>query len=149
MILLADPDATRQAGLRIAPSIRIGDIVALSGPLGAGKTSLARGILAGLGFLEGDVPSPSFALVIPYDPPDVSLPVAHVDLYRLDGPAEALQLGLDDMLLDGALIIEWPERLGETLWPEALRLHIEAGDDGVRVLTAQVPPSWEGRWPFR
>lgn len=124
----------------LAPS----DIVALSGDLGAGKTCLARGILLGAGF-AGEVPSPSFALVIPYDPPVVRLPVWHVDLYRLEAPEDAEQLALDEVLTDGALIIEWPERLGNRLWPEALMLRLDPIDDG-RILTARVPPSWSARW---
>jgi tRNA threonylcarbamoyladenosine biosynthesis protein TsaE len=94
------------------------------------------------------VPSPSFALVIPYDPPHVRLPVWHVDLYRLDSQADTDPLALDEALGDGALIIEWPERLGERLWPEALRLRIDVADSGGRRLTAVVPPSWEGRCPL-
>lgn len=146
-MILADAEATHRAGMALAPNLRAGDIVALSGDLGAGKTSFARGILAGLGF-AGEVPSPSFALVIPYAPPTVSLPVWHVDLYRLKDAAEAEALALDDALYDAALLIEWPERLGDRLWPEALRLRFDADGAGRR-LTANAPPSWEARCPFR
>lgn len=145
-ILLADSTATEATGARLAAALRPGDVIALSGDLGAGKTSLARGLLTALG-LEEDAPSPSFALVIPYAPPQVRLPVWHVDLYRLDTAAEADELGLDDALADGALIIEWPERLG-WMWPEALGLHISVPSDGPRRLTATVPASWKERWPF-
>jgi tRNA threonylcarbamoyladenosine biosynthesis protein TsaE len=146
-VILADAAATDAAGRALAPNLRAGDVIALSGDLGAGKTSLARGILAGLGFTE-EAPSPSFALVIPYAPPDVTLPVWHVDLYRLDGADEVEQLGLDDALIDSALIIEWPERMGARLWPDALRLHFEAIEGGRR-LTVAAPPSWEARCPFQ
>ena len=136
------------AGAALAPCLRPGDIVALRGGLGAGKTTLVRGMLRALG-LEEEAPSPTFAIVQPYAPPDVSLPLAHVDLYRLDMPEEAAELGLDEYLLDGALVIEWPERLGAALWPEALMVDIAvAPDDGIRRLTASVPPSWKDRWPF-
>lgn len=145
-MILADADATHRAGLTLAPHLRAGDIVALSGELGAGKTSFARGVLQGLGF-AGEVPSPSFALVIPYAPPAVSLPVWHVDLYRLEDEREAEALALDDALFDAALLIEWPERLGDRLWPEALRLRFDAEGTGRR-LTVTAPPSWEGRCPF-
>ncbi len=74
-----------------------GDVITLSGPLGAGKTSIARGLLAALG-LEGEAPSPSFAIVQPYAPPEVRFPVLHVDLYRIDDPDEIEELGLDDAL---------------------------------------------------
>ena len=143
---LADAAATDAAGRALAPLLQPGDVIALSGDLGAGKTSLARGLLAALGLTE-EAPSPSYAIVIPYDPPQVRLPVWHVDLYRLDDPEEAMELGLDDALLDGVLLIEWPERLG-WLWPDALRLHINVPEDGPRRLTATVPPSWKDRWPF-
>ncbi len=136
------------AGAALAPCLRPGDIVALRGGLGAGKTTLVRGMLRALG-LEEEAPSPTFAIVQPYAPPDVSLPLAHVDLYRLDMPEEAAELGLDEYLLDGALVIEWPERLGAALWPDALMVDIAvAPDDGIRRLTASVPPSWKDRWPF-
>ena len=146
-MILANAAATDAAGRALAPRLRVGDIIALSGDLGAGKTSFARGVLAGLGLLE-EAPSPSFALVIPYVPPDVMLPVWHVDLYRLDDPQEVEQLGLDDALIDSALIIEWPERMGTRLWPGALRLHFEAFGAGRR-LTVAAPPSWEARCPFQ
>ncbi len=144
---LPDAAATDAAGRALAKVLLPGDVIALSGDLGAGKTSLARGLLAELGLTE-EAPSPSYAIVIPYDPPQVRLPVWHVDLYRLDDPEDAMELGLDDALLDGVLLIEWPERLG-WLWPGTLRLHINVPDSGPRRLTATVPPSWEDRWPFR
>ncbi len=135
------------AGAALAAILRAGDVVALSGGLGAGKTTLARGLLAALGLTE-EAPSPTFAIVQPYDPPDVSMPVAHVDLYRLDDPAEVEELGLDEYLGDGALIVEWPERMGNRLWPDSLFLTIEVQPDGARRLTASLPPSWKERWPF-
>jgi tRNA threonylcarbamoyladenosine biosynthesis protein TsaE len=146
-VILFDAAATHAAGRALAPHLRAGDVIALSGDLGAGKTSFARGVLAALGLLE-EAPSPSFALVIPYALPDVTLPVWHVDLYRLDDAEEVEQLGLDDALFDSALIIEWPERMGARLWPEALRLHFDAFEGGRR-LTVAAPPSWEARCPFQ
>jgi tRNA threonylcarbamoyladenosine biosynthesis protein TsaE len=146
-VILAGPAETASAGQALAEVLRAGDIIALSGDLGAGKTSLARGLLAGLGLVE-DAPSPSFAIVIPYDLPEVRLPVWHVDLYRLDDPDEIEELGLDEALSNGALIIEWPERMGTRLWPEALLLHLNPEGSGRR-LTVTVPPSWEGRCPFQ
>ena len=122
-------------GRALAPLLRAGDVVALFGDLGAGKTSLARGVLAALGLAE-EAPSPTFAIVQPYAPPEVSLPVAHVDLYRIDAAEDADELGLDELLEDGALLVEWPERLGgERLWPHALRLTLapDAGSGGRRL----------------
>lgn len=147
-MILANPQATLAAGAALAPLLRAGDVVALYGDLGAGKTTFARGLLAALG-LEEEAPSPSFAIVQAYAPPELWLPVAHVDLYRIDDPLEAEELGLDDMLADGALLIEWPERLGAALWAEALRLVFTATPDGARRLTWTVPPAWETRWPPR
>jgi tRNA threonylcarbamoyladenosine biosynthesis protein TsaE len=139
-----DEDGLRAIGARLASVLRPGDVVALSGELGAGKTTLARAILEGLGHI-GEVPSPTFTLVQTY--PDLAVPVAHADLYRLDNPAEAEALGLDDWLLDGALLIEWPERLGAVVWSAALWLRLEGAGTAARRLTSQAGPAWEGRWP--
>lgn len=147
-MILPDEEATEAAGRALAPSLRPGDVIALSGDLGAGKTCFARGVLAGLGF-EGEAPSPSFALVIPYSPPAVRIPVWHVDLYRLESANDADELGLDDALADSVLLVEWPERLGGRLWPEALKIGLEDAGARGRRLTVKVPPSWEARCPFR
>lgn len=147
-MILADAEATEAAGRSLAPHLRPGDVVALSGELGAGKTSFARGILAGLG-LEDEAPSPSFAIVIPYSPPDVTMPVVHVDLYRLEDDAEIEELGLEDALYDSALLIEWPERMGDRLWPDALRIGLSIEPADGRRLTVHAPPSWEARCPFQ
>jgi tRNA threonylcarbamoyladenosine biosynthesis protein TsaE len=146
MILLPDAEATEAFGARIAATLRPGDVVALFGELGAGKTTLARGVLRGLGH-RGDVASPSFPIVQAYSPPDTHVPVWHVDLYRIEDAAELEELGLDEALADSALLIEWPERL-PALWPDALRLTLVPRESG-RALTAQVPPAWGSRWPPR
>ncbi|KTT69880.1 tRNA (adenosine(37)-N6)-threonylcarbamoyltransferase complex ATPase subunit type 1 TsaE [Sphingomonas sanguinis] len=146
-IRLADAAATEDFGRRLAAHLRPGDVVTLTGTLGAGKTSLARGLLAALG-LPGEAPSPSFAIVQPYAPPETVFPVFHVDLYRLDGPEQMEELGLDEALWDSALIVEWPDRAGEGAWPQALALTLEMDPDGGRILTAQVPSGWENRWPI-
>lgn len=135
-------------GAALAHVLRAGDVIALSGGLGAGKTTLARGLLSALGLAE-EAPSPTFAIVQPYEPPEVRMPVAHVDLYRLDDPSEVAELGLDDYRSDGALVVEWPERMGERLWADALLVKIEVQSDGARRLTASLPQSWKERWPFR
>lgn len=144
-VYLPEPAATLAIGARLAEVIRPGDVITLSGPLGAGKTSIARGLLAGLG-LAGEAPSPSFAIVQPYDPPEVRFPVLHVDLYRLDGPDEMLELGLDEALFDAALLVEWPDRAGPDAWPDALRLVLAIEPDGARRLTWEAPAAWERRW---
>ncbi|WP_293883894.1 tRNA (adenosine(37)-N6)-threonylcarbamoyltransferase complex ATPase subunit type 1 TsaE [Sphingomonas sp.] len=146
-MFLADEAATKNVGRRLASVARAGDVIALSGQLGAGKTGLARGFVEALGF-AGEVPSPSFGLVIPYDVPDVRLPVWHIDLYRLDDPSQVDELGLDDARMDTILLIEWPEQMGDRLWQDALRIDLAVDGTGRR-LTAQVPPSWNERWPIR
>ncbi len=145
-MMLADAAATHRFGAALAKVVRAGDVVTLAGPLGAGKTSIARGLLAALG-LAGEAPSPSFAIVQPYAPPEVRLPVLHVDLYRIDDATELDELGLDDALADSLLMVEWPERAGEGAWPDALALTIAPAEGG-RWLTARVPPAWEARWPI-
>lgn len=149
-MILATEDETLKLGARIATLVRPGDCIALDGDLGAGKTTLARGILSALG-LETEAPSPTFAIVQPYDPPETRLPVWHVDLYRLEHPGEARELGLDEARRDVVMLIEWPDRLGEALWDDALRLRLlvepqKGGQPAARRLTAHVPPAWEGRW---
>lgn len=143
-MILSDEAATLAAGARLAEALRAGDVVTLDGALAAGKTTLVRGLLAGLGH-PGEVPSPSFAIVQPYDA--IVPPVWHVDLYRIENPAALAELGLDEIRDDGVLIVEWPDRAGADAWPDALALSLTVAPDGARVLTAKVPPSWEGRWP--
>ena len=142
MILLPDEQATDQLGRRLGGQLRAGDVVALFGTLGAGKTTLARGVLRGLGF-DGDVASPTFPIVQVYD---TVPPLWHVDLYRIEHQGELAELGLDEARLDAALLIEWPERLPR-LWGDALQLNLDIRPDGARALTAGVPPAWGGRWP--
>ena len=134
-------------GAAIGAALAPGDVVLLSGDLGAGKTTLARAMLKARG-LAGEAPSPTFAIVQPYGPPEIDLPIAHVDLYRIEDSDELIELGLDDYLYDGALLIEWPERLGSEGWPGALSIRISGSGDA-RVLTAAVPTSWGSRWPLR
>lgn len=141
---LADPVATEAIGRQLAALVRPGDVITLAGQLGAGKTSIARGLLAALG-LPGEAPSPSFAIVQPYAPPEVRVPVLHVDLYRINHVDELEELGLDEALFDSVLIVEWPERAGG-YWPDALALALEILPDGGRALTAQVPTAWKARW---
>jgi tRNA threonylcarbamoyladenosine biosynthesis protein TsaE len=146
-MILADASATEVFGAALGAILQPGDVVLLSGTLGAGKTSCARGILRGAGY-AGDVASPTFPILIDYAPPDVRLPVAHADLYRIEDPAELEQLDLEAALIDGALLVEWPERLPGGLWPQALRLTLTPEGSGRR-LTAQAGRAWEARWPIR
>lgn len=144
-LLLADEAATLRLGAALADRLRVGDVVTLSGPLGSGKTTLARGLLAALG-LDGEAASPSFPIVIAYDPPEVALPVWHVDLYRIEKAEEMEQLGLEEARSEGALLVEWPERGGD-IWRDALALSFSPASEGGRRLTWAAGPSWAGRWP--
>ena len=140
---LDDEAATLAAGASLAKLLRPGDVIALTGDLGAGKTTLVRGLLHALGH-DGEVPSPSFAIIQPYE--SIAPPVWHADLYRVEDVAELAELGLDSFG-DGVLVVEWPERGGAGAWPDALRLSLEILDLQRRRLTAEVPAAWEGRWP--
>jgi len=111
-ISLGDLSATARLGARIAAGLRRGDTVALAGDLGAGKTTLARAILAALAVTE-NVPSPTFTLVQTYETP--GLTVRHFDLYRIEDEREIDELGLDEAVEQGAVLIEWPERAGSRL----------------------------------
>lgn len=148
MIRLEGEAATETFGHALAAALRPGDVIALFGDLGAGKTTLSRGVLRGLGF-EGEVASPTFPIVLPYGPPDTRIPLAHVDLYRIEDPAELEELALDEARTDSALLIEWPERLGDALWADALQLHLVVAGEDARALTVKVPTAWEERWPPR
>lgn len=136
VIPLADLAASDALAARIAERLRPGDVVALEGTLGAGKTTLARAIVAALGY-EGEVPSPSFAIVEVYDPPLVRLPLVHADFYRLDDPLEAEEIGLDDYRQGAALLAEWPEHAGGFAHePGCLSIMLESTEKGRRAIVS-------------
>ena len=136
---LPDLGATEALGARIARTLKKGDTVALAGDLGAGKTTLARAILTSLGVGE-TVPSPTFTLVQNYG--TARLNVSHFDLYRLKSGRELEELGFEDALADGAVLVEWPERAPERLPPQALHVRLGARD-GARVARLTGPARWE------
>ena len=141
-MILEDESATERLGSELAAMLRPGDVVTLSGPLGVGKTALARAVIRSLGH-KGDVPSPSFAIVQPYE--ELDPPIWHVDLFRIEEAGELEELGLDSAG-DSVLIIEWPERAGDAAWQDALRLTLDFEQGGARRLTAMVPAAWQERW---
>ena len=147
MLILEDVQATLDVGRELGALLRAGDKIALRGTLGAGKTTLARGILEGLGY-RGEVPSPTFAIVHPYEPPETRIPVAHVDLYRIEDPEEIPELGLEDTLIDGAMIVEWPDRMPGSFWQDALNMDLEITGEGNRRLTWNAGNAWNNRWPL-
>ena len=140
---LPTPDDLAALGGRVARRLRRGDAVCLYGPLGAGKSTLARGLIRALTTAKEDVPSPTFNLVQFYDGPD--FPVAHFDLYRLARPEEAFELGLDEAMDDGAAVIEWPERLGEALPADRLDIELSAPPEGGRRARLTAWGAWIGR----
>lgn len=144
---LPDPAATAALGARIATVLRPGDVVALTGGLGAGKTTLARAIIAALGH-QGEVPSPSFAIIETYNPPQVRLPLVHADFYRLEHPEEAEELGLDDYREGAALLAEWPEHAGGFDHEAGcLSVHLETAETG-RIAIVEPGLDWLGREPW-
>jgi len=146
IVELPDLEAMAAFGARIAERLQPGDVVALSGGLGAGKTTLARGVIAALGHV-GEVPSPTFTIVETYAVPDVRLPLAHADFYRLERPAEADELGLDDYREGAALIAEWPERAGGfASEPGCLAVGLEIAGSGRRAVV-EPGSAWLGRLP--
>lgn len=120
----------RRLGEQIADGLAAGQLVTLSGTLGAGKTVLAKAIIAKLGF-EGDVSSPTFAIIHHYDEPSMRLPVVHADLYRLDDPEELEELGLFHHA-DSVALVEWPEKGGRALDSADVAISIEPLADGSR-----------------
>ena len=129
------PAQTARIGERLGQLIQPGDVICLQGALGAGKTCLAQGVGRGWG-VSGDVTSPTFTLIHELDRPQDSATLYHVDLYRIESPAQATHLGLSDML-DGraACLIEWPERAHHLLPDTYLRIQFISLDDTRRRLT--------------
>lgn len=132
MIIATDEDM-RAFGKKLAQGLKLSDWVAINGPLGAGKTVLCAGILSGLGFSD-EVASPSYAIVHSYEPPDVSVAVAHVDLYRLDEVAELDELGLLDERDERITLVEWAERCGPGYVQPSHIIDILPQVDGSRIL---------------
>ena len=119
-------------GQELASRLKAGDVVLLSGDLGAGKTAFVRGLAQGLGIQSNEVSSPTFTILQEYR--GGRLPLFHADLYRLNGDREIDDLGLDEIASDGVLAIEWAERLPRPV-PNAIAVKIEHGDGDTRTVT--------------
>ena len=148
---LPDLAATQHLGALLADGLASGDVISLSGPLGAGKSALARAIIISANPNETDIPSPTFSLVQTYELADRT-PLWHLDLYRIESPEDAMQLGLDDAFVDAVCLIEWPDRLEEFLPKSTLSVHLchAVGDDlddeaGIRLAKITVPLHWADR----
>ncbi len=132
VILLPDAAATEALGARLAARLGPGDLVALYGQLGAGKTTFARGVIRALLGPDVETPSPTYTLVQNYAAP--GLEIVHADLYRLERADDVLELGLEDAFVTSAVLVEWPERLGARMPRDRLELYLDddAGTGGRR-----------------
>lgn len=145
-ITLPDLAAMEALGVRIAAQVGPGDVVALSGDLGVGKSTLARAILHALGH-QGEVPSPTFTIIETYDGPDMHVPAVHADFYRLEDPAEAAEIGLDDYREGAVLIAEWPDHAGGFAdEAQCLSVGLEFAEEG-RLAIVEAGSDWVGRMP--
>ena len=136
-MIVDSPLAMLDAGRAFAASLRGGELVTLSGGLGAGKTLFCKGVLEGLGY-QGDVPSPTFTIMNHYAPPDTRLAVIHADLYRLHSPDELEELGIlvsDDA--DTVSLVEWPEQGGKAFAHARFRISIDPLNETSRTLTIE------------
>lgn len=141
---LPDVAAMQALGARIAGKLQPGDVVALSGGLGVGKTTLSRAIISTLGH-DGEVPSPTFTIVETYD--HLEPPVVHADFYRLEHPDEAEELGLHDYREGAALLAEWPEHAGGFANEAGcLQITLEIAGNGRKAIV-EPGAGWQGRWP--
>ena len=149
------PEATEAFGRALAHLLRPGDVLALRGELGAGKTALVRGIAAGLGVPPGAVSSPTFVVVNQYAAPGPISSLTHVDAYRVHSIEELENLGWD-RLFDAAgralgntvAVIEWPERLAGALTPDAASIDLAHTGEEERDITAAFPQAWRSRPDF-
>lgn len=153
-------DATLMLGRTLAAALDAGDVIALSGELGAGKTQLVRGIAAGLGADERSVSSPTFVLMAEYpiehapvgprtrvDPPTA---IVHIDAYRMTGLSDLESIGFDGELFEGVVtLIEWADRIGDDLPADHLRIDIDHAGDESRSIRIEAAGGAEGRWGDR
>lgn len=140
---LSDLAATQALATRLAPLLGTGDVLALSGELGTGKTEFARALVHALG-VAGDVPSPTFTLLQTYET-DGGLVVSHFDLYRLKSAHELDELGWDDALAGGVSLVEWPEKAGGRLPVSSLNIRFVLAPDGTRFCSFEADSTWSNR----
>jgi tRNA threonylcarbamoyladenosine biosynthesis protein TsaE len=153
-VSLASPAHMQAFAARLAPFARPGDVLALEGDLGTGKTTFARGFVNALfashGLPPEDVPSPTFTLVQEYKLPGFTL--YHIDLYRIEAESELRELGLDDAFAEGVSLVEWPDRLGRLLPASRLAVTFRQGAPGDpedrRLVDLTGFGAWKGRIPM-
>ena len=143
----ASAEATTACGRRLGALLQPGDVVALDGPLGAGKTQLVRGLAAGLGLDPGEVSSPTFVMMQEYEPDESAAPgtcpLFHLDAYRIGGPDDLASLGFDaELRATGVSVVEWAARIDDALGPDVIHLAMAHGADDTRTLTLTA----RGRW---
>jgi tRNA threonylcarbamoyladenosine biosynthesis protein TsaE len=139
---LADPEATERLGARLARALAPGDTLLLDGPLGAGKTALARAVIRSLqGAAAEEVPSPSFTLVQTYATPRGE--VWHVDLYRIAEPSGLAELGLEEAFEQAICLVEWPGRLGRHRPARCLVIGLAEADAGRRAEFRPQGAGWD------
>lgn len=144
VVTLANLDATARLAAALAPLLRAGDVVALEGDLGAGKTAFARALIRELAAGDEEVPSPTFTLVQTYEAPDFD--IWHFDLYRLEKPEDVFELGIEDAMAEGVTLIEWPDRLGRYLPRNRLVVRMDYADgESARVATLSGGGDWRDR----
>lgn len=145
VIAREEADTARIAGI-VARAALPGDVIALSGELGSGKTAFARGFIRALTAPAEEVPSPTFTLVQTYSADGRT--IYHFDFYRIDDPAEAWEIGIEEAFAGGITLIEWPERLGRILPADRLDIRLEAPSGAAateRRITFAAGPSWSKR----
>ena len=143
-IILGDLGATEQLAARLGACLKSGDVIALDGPLGIGKTAFARGLIRHLVGTETEVPSPTINLVFTYDVAGGVL--WHFDLFRIEQPEDAYELGVEEAFADGISLVEWPARLGRLLPGDRLGLTFMAGaSDGARRVRLIGNDAWRRR----
>ena len=138
---LDSPEATERVAFEVAQFLAAGDCLLLEGPVGAGKSTFARAVIASLLATPEDIPSPTFTLVQTYE--TANFEIWHCDLYRLNSSDELMELGLEDAFVEAVTLVEWPDRLGDLAPKNAQRLLFSDGPaDDARVLTV----SGDARW---
>ena len=144
---VVDPPATQRVASALAPHLTVGDLVALRGDLGAGKSVFARAVIHSCGLAGVDVPSPTFTLVQTYAGRRAgqALDIAHLDCFRLEDPEESLELGLDELMADHLCLIEWPDRIAPYLPADRLDVTIEIASDGARSIALAGGRRWSDR----